>query len=143
MARRQRIVSDNLRVCLSPKLGYCPCSQRVVVFLQEILNEVNRMKRLFSPLFPSLSAEIETTVAGDQFQRDVRHWLSPPDPSTNHHIVWKGHHKGTGKWFFESSILSDWKSTGSLLWIHGKRTLPRLLSTRHALITSLSYSWFR
>src|SRR6266851_2670617 len=88
-----------------------------------------------SPLFQSLSGEIETTVAGDQFQRDVRHWLSPPDPSTNHHIVWKGHHKGTGKWFFQSSILADWKSTGSLLWIHGKRPLPQLLSTSLILLT--------
>jgi hypothetical protein len=81
------------------------------------------MKRSFPPFFPSLSAEAETFVSGDQFQRDVRLWLSPPDPSTNHHIVWKGHHKGTAKWFFESSILADWKSIGSLLWIHGKRTL--------------------
>jgi len=89
-----------------------------------------------SPRFLSLSAEIETTVAGDQFQRDVRHWLTPPDPSTNHHIVWKGHHKGTGKWFFQSSILADWKSTGSLLWIHGKRPLPQLLSTSLILLTS-------
>jgi hypothetical protein len=86
------------------------------------------MKRLFFPFFLSVATEMETTL-GDQFQRDVRLWLSPPDPSTNHHIVRKARYKGTAKWFFESRVLTDWKAAGSLLWIHGKRTLPLLMPT--------------
>ena len=65
MARHQRIVSDNLWVCLSPKLGCCPCSQRVVVSLQEIVNEVNKMKRLFPRIFypylPRLKPPLQVT----------------------------------------------------------------------------------
>ena len=50
-------------------------------------------------------------------------WLSPPDPSTNHNIACGTHHKKTATWFFQGNIFREWKSTGSLLWIHGKRLL--------------------
>jgi hypothetical protein len=43
------------------------------------------------------------------------------DPSTNHNIAQKAQHKGTAVWFFQGSIFIEWKSTGSLLWIYGKR----------------------
>jgi hypothetical protein len=34
-------------------------------------------------------------------------------------------HRGTGAWFVDSDIFSEWKVSGqsSLLWIHGKREL--------------------
>jgi hypothetical protein len=91
----------------------------IIVALHQVLSEMNQMKRLsflFYLLFPRL---IE--LAGHQLQRDVQHWLSPPDPSTNHDFVWKAHHSGTASWFFESDALKEWKRTGSFLWIHGKR----------------------
>ncbi|KAN0107572.1 hypothetical protein V8E52_009987, partial [Russula decolorans] len=44
--------------------------RRDLVALHSMLNEMNKMKR-------------------DQLQRDVQHWLSPPDPSKNHDLVWK------------------------------------------------------
>jgi hypothetical protein len=40
----------------------------------------------------------------------------------NQNFVRRARHKGTAAWFFESNALSEWKSRGSLLWIHGKRT---------------------
>jgi hypothetical protein len=48
-------------------------------------------------------------------------WLSPADPSTNHNISRKAHNEGTAVWFFQGKIFIEWKSTGCLLWIHGKR----------------------
>jgi hypothetical protein len=54
-------------------------------------------------------------------------WLSSPDPSTNHNIARKAHHKGTTSWFFQSRIYEEWKSSSSFLWIHGKRTFFLLL----------------
>jgi hypothetical protein len=57
----------------------------------------------------------------------LKNWLSPPDPSTNHNIARKAHHKGTTSWFFQGSIFRQWKSS-PLLWIHGKRT-PLFFST--------------
>ena len=57
----------------------------------------------------------------------LKNWLSPPDPSTNHNVARKAHHKGTTSWFFQGSIFRQWKSS-PLLWIHGKRT-PLFFST--------------
>ena len=55
-------------------------------------------------------------------QKDIRSWLSPPDPSKNHNIARKSHHSGTAEWFTRGIALERWITTGSLLWIHGKRT---------------------
>jgi methyl-accepting chemotaxis protein len=62
-------------------------------------------------------------IERSQLRQDLRRWLSPPDPSTNHKIACRAHHKGTATWFFEGRTYNEWKSTGSdsLLWIHGKR----------------------
>ena len=51
-----------------------------------------------------------------------RAWLSPADPSINHIILREAHNEGTAVWFFQGKIFIEWKSTGCLLWIHGKRT---------------------
>ena len=63
----------------------------------------------------------EGIFVGDQLQHDVQHWLSPPDPSTNHNFVREARHDGTAAWFFKSNSLREWKAKGSFLWIHGKR----------------------
>lgn len=49
----------------------------------------------------------------------------------NHNVTCKAHYKGTAAWFFRDDIFSQWKSSPSLLWIHGKRTFlfPPLLYT--------------
>jgi hypothetical protein len=58
---------------------------------------------------------------GNQLRDELRTWLAPPNPSTNHNIACKTHHGGTAEWFLQGSIFSQWYSAGSLLWIHGKR----------------------
>jgi hypothetical protein len=60
-------------------------------------------------------------LAGNQVRENLRKWLSPPDPSTNHNIACAAHHEGSATWFSQGSMFKDWKLTGSLLWIHGKR----------------------
>jgi hypothetical protein len=42
----------------------------------------------------------------------------------NHCFVSKARQTGSGAWFFNGNVLTQWKETGSLLWIHGKRTFP-------------------
>jgi hypothetical protein len=66
-----------------------------------------------------------------QLQEKFQKWLSPPDPSTNHNIARKAHHKGTASWFFHGSIFEKWKSSPSLLWIHGKRIVLFLSTSPH------------
>ena len=73
---------------------------------------------------------IPNVLIGDQVRESLRKWVTPPDPSTNHCIACAIHHDGTAQWFFRGGMFSEWKSTGSLLWIYGKRMFflvhPRL-----------------
>ncbi|SRR6266403_926996 len=62
-------------------------------------------------------------LTGNQQRQDVVDWISPPDLSVNFKIANDVHHPGTGEWFTQGSIFRSWKESGSLLWIHGKRTL--------------------
>jgi hypothetical protein len=82
-------------------------------------------------------------LLGTQRRQDLRKWVSPPDPSTNHNIACGASHKQMAKWFFEGSKIKEWKSCGSLLWIHGKRTLFLSLISRRFLMvpSSGSGSW--
>ncbi|KAH9062249.1 hypothetical protein EDB87DRAFT_1576007 [Lactarius vividus] len=59
-------------------------------------------------------------IKWNQLQQLLRTWLSPSDPSINHNVALNAQHKGTAIWFFQSGLFIEWKSTGSLLWIHGK-----------------------
>ncbi|KAF8497508.1 hypothetical protein F5888DRAFT_1698521 [Russula emetica] len=59
-------------------------------------------------------------VTRSQLLENFQKWLRPPDASMNHNIAYKGHYKGTAAWFFQDDIFSQWKSSPSLLWIHGK-----------------------
>ncbi|KAH8981126.1 hypothetical protein EDB86DRAFT_3107310 [Lactarius hatsudake] len=61
-----------------------------------------------------------------QLLKSFREWQSPSDPSTNHVIASDRQHEGTAEWFCKGNIFEEWKTTGSLLWIHGKRS-PFLL----------------
>jgi len=61
-------------------------------------------------------------VIGDQLQKDIRSWLSPPDPSKNYNIARAARHDGTSAWFTQGSTFEEWNRTGSLMWVHGKRT---------------------
>jgi hypothetical protein len=63
-----------------------------------------------------------TILTGNQLRHDLRKWLSPSDSSINHNIACSAHRKQRAEWFFQGSIFTKWKSDGSLLWLHGKRT---------------------
>ena len=121
----QQIVFDRIWVCLSLEtditvltLGHSRSSQYV---------KRNEQDETFV-VIPNPRYLDQHCPVGDQLQRDVQHWLSPPDPSKNHDFVWKAHHTGTSVWFFESNALAEWKASGSLLWIHGKRKVSLLLA---------------
>ena len=82
---------------------------------------ISIVRHLFSPAFPPEGSNL---FAGNLLRDNFLRWLSPSDPSTNHNIATKAHHDGTAQWFFQGSIFNNWKSTGSFLWIHGKREFP-------------------
>ena len=72
----------------------------------------------------------ELFVSGNQSRKSLREWVFPPDPSTNHNIACDLHHGETAQWFFQGCMFGEWKSTGSLLWIYGKRTFFQFLTNR-------------
>ncbi|KAI9438881.1 hypothetical protein BJY52DRAFT_1217340 [Lactarius psammicola] len=91
-------------------------------------------------------------IKWNQLKQLLRTWLSPADPSTNHNIARKAQHKGTAVWFFQDSIFVEWKSTGSLLWIHGKpgsgksvicsSVIQDIMATCEAGLAIMSYFYF-
>ena len=62
-------------------------------------------------------------LIGDKLQKDVRQWLSPPDPWKNYNLGRESRHSGTGTWWTQSDSYAEWKCSGpsSLLWVNGKR----------------------
>jgi hypothetical protein len=93
---------------------------------KETKQVVDQVKRSSSPKLISTDHRALNIISENQLRENIRMWLSPPDPSTNHNIACDTHHKKTATWFFQGSIFREWKSTAlpSLLWIHGKRAPP-------------------
>jgi hypothetical protein len=70
--------------------------------------------------------DADKLFTGSQLRKDLKTWLSPPDPSVNFYNARDLRHKGTAEWFIQGSTFADWKESGSLMWIHGKRTFSPL-----------------
>ena len=111
--------------------------------VQGIDDKLDQANRSLSFHTLVISSRAQTGITGNQLRDNLLRWLSPPDPSTNHNIACKAHHNGTTEWFFRGSIFNQWKSTGSFLWIHGKRALPLAFTTCRPLILPSLYSGVR
>ncbi|PVH67497.1 hypothetical protein DL98DRAFT_296048, partial [Cadophora sp. DSE1049] len=62
----------------------------------------------------------QRTLAMGEKQQKIRHWLSSPDPSSNHNAACKSRQPTTGEWFLKSSEFEEWKMTSrSFLWLYG------------------------
>jgi hypothetical protein len=85
---------------------------------KEVMKQVERSS---SPNLIDIGYGNLCTISENQLRKSIHKWLSPPDPSTDHNIACGTHHKKTATWFFQGNIYQEWKSRGSLLWIHGKR----------------------
>ena len=79
-------------------------------------------------------------LTGNRLRQDIRAWLSPPDPSVNFNIASDARHEGTASWFTQSRTFNDWKVSGSLMWVHGKRIFSLFLCLLLLLICLRFYS---
>jgi hypothetical protein len=120
----------------------CSDGKEAKQVMKQTANDVDQVKRSSSSNLISTDCEALHIISENQLRENIYRWLSPPDPSTNHNIACGTHHKKTASWFFEGSIFREWKSTGSLLWIHGKRA-P--CSSFHPIPSDdiLNCSWLR
>jgi hypothetical protein len=95
------------------------------VAIQQMLNQVSDRNRMRSSNLCTADHKSLTSVTGNELPtKDLRKWIAPPDPSVNYNTACSAHHEGTAVWCTEGNTLADWKTSGSLLWIHGKRTYP-------------------
>jgi hypothetical protein len=89
--------------------------------VQGVDDKVDQVNRSSFPNTISFASRLLHITTGNHLRDNLRTWLSPSNPSTNHNIACDAHHEGSAQWFFRGSIYNQWKSTGSLLWVHGKR----------------------
>ena len=68
-----------------------------------------------------LDHERLTSPIGNESRKDLRQWINPPDPSTNFYAASDAQHEGTAAWCIKGQVFANWMTSGSLLWIHGKR----------------------
>ena len=97
-------------------------AQETRLVVQHAANDIDEIKCSWLPNLATIYVSCVNLLAGNQFIQLLRSWLSPADPSTNHNLAQKAQHNGTAAWLFQGQIILKWQSTGSLLWIHGKRT---------------------
>ena len=109
--------------------------------VKQIADDVDQARRSSSNFIDTDYGALHI-ISENQLRDSIHKWLSPPDPSTNHNIACDTHHKKTATWFFEGSFFREWKSTASLLWIHGKRAPSH---TSHLMPSDeiLNSSWLR
>ena len=80
--------------------------------------------------FVTTDHKVSNSCTGNELYKDLRKWVSPPDPSVNFNTASDAHHEGTSAWCRKRDTALTWKVSGSLLWIHGKRIYP--ISTARA-----------
>ena len=87
-------------------------------------NQVTDLNRSSSSDLITADHENSTSLTGNELRKDLRKWIAPPDPSVNYNTASDAHHEGTAAWCTKGNTVANWKTSGSLLWIHGKRTYP-------------------
>ena len=96
-----------------------------------------QVMRSVRDLIAALSLAVQAQMfTGSQMRQDMENWLSPADPFINFNTANESHYEGTAEWFTQSSVFKSWKESGSLLWIHGKRTFSSL-TAQPPLLTEL------
>ena|SRR5258708_15877955 len=79
--------------------------------IHQTLNKINKTQRsLLPPLF--FHRLDRRCLVGAQLQKDIHHWLSPPNPSTNQNFVRKARHTGTAAWIFREQYVDRMESQG-------------------------------
>jgi hypothetical protein len=109
---------------------------------QTINKQLGRASRSLS-LQPPLHIPRLEPLIEEQVRDQVFLWLSPSDPSHNYKIARDARRNGTAQWFIQGSIYDQWKSSGSFLWLRGKRELFLVFSMRRPPTIPDFYSRFR
>ena len=108
-------------------------AKEAIAIMQLMANNASEVKSSSIPITLTPVHTLMPNAIGSQWQQDLS--------TTSHIILCGAQHQGTANWFFRGSHFEEWKSTGSLLWIHGKRTSFNL--SLFPFLTKLVYSGIR
>ena len=89
--------------------------------MEDALKRLDKLTHDEARMAAAETLKLTHVLVGNQVRENLRTWVTPPDPSTNHTIACGIQHDGSAQWFFRGGMFSEWKSTGSLLWVYGKR----------------------
>jgi hypothetical protein len=96
------------------------------VAIQKVESQVSSLNRSWT--YPTLAQpRMLSVLIGSESRENLHRWISPPDPSNEYNTTCDAQHEGTAAWCTKSNTFADWKRSGSLLWVHGKRTCPTIL----------------
>jgi hypothetical protein len=108
-----------------------------------VANKVDRLTCSWSSNLITADHVSLTSLPVNKLRKDLRKWIAPPDPTINLRTASGAHHVGTASWCTKGSTVATWKKSGSLLWIHGKRKYPIIVSGFNATNDARVHSWFR
>ena len=107
--------------------------------MEDALKRLDKLTQDEARMAAAETLKLTHILVDNQVRESLRTWVTPPDPSTNHTIACGIQHDGSAQWFFRGGIFSEWKSTGSLLWIYGKRmSFQRFFSVHRRLRLMIS-----
>ena len=87
-----------------------------------------------------IRALLTTMSTSDELDR-ICEWLRGPDPESNFYDALDKRQPGTGEWFLQSEVYSNWTAEGSsFLWLHGFGSVALLPIELISLLTFLC-SW--
>ncbi|KAL2126811.1 hypothetical protein VTI74DRAFT_192 [Chaetomium olivicolor] len=118
--RWQRYASATAAAYAKELLAYVPAAEvhetkRALEVLQLVQQQIDGVQQTIAA----------TKAATDSIRSDLRtdkikHWLCPPDPSTNANHAKKLRHEGTGTWFLDNPVFQEWHSGSRRhLWLNG------------------------
>ncbi|KAH9975095.1 hypothetical protein BGW80DRAFT_1251273 [Lactifluus volemus] len=87
--------------------------------IETVLQKMDQLIKEESSMAATLAMQGVLAINTKAEINDMLAWLSAPDPSTNHVTAREHCHDGTTTWFVQG-VFEEWRSTGSLLWVHGK-----------------------
>ncbi|KJX98546.1 ankyrin repeat protein [Zymoseptoria brevis] len=98
-------------------------SQKTLLVVAADTKETAKRTAFIESAVTDISTQTQQLLASkqsDQFKK-ITHWLSPPDPLTNHFSARQRHEPHTGAWLLDHKSYLNWK-TGTIkhLWMYGK-----------------------
>ncbi|KAN0141715.1 hypothetical protein V8E53_000177 [Lactarius tabidus] len=117
LQRLDKFTQEEALMAAAESLGL---AHRIDANVESVGNKVGLINKVETMAEIRLTSKHVSELNQNESRKDLRQWIAPPDPSSNFDIASEVHHEGTTAWCTRGGTFADWKTSGSLLWIHGK-----------------------